>query len=59
MKRTVKLLAGTMCAVCAIGGNLCLTKNIVRADGIAIDETNFPNDNFRKYVAQYKDKDGD
>ena len=59
MKRGLKLVATLLSATVVMSSGLFMSGLTVRADGIAIDEKNFPDENFRMYVGIEFDEDGD
>lgn len=57
MKVFIRNVAGVMAAAIAIGCGLLATGPIVNAAEVAIDGTNFPDEEFREYVATVFDSD--
>ena len=55
MKRFIKTMAATLSATMVLTSGVLM----VNADGIAIDSTNFPDENWRKFVASEFDKNSD
>ncbi len=55
-----KILLGTICCIAFSAINTIGTSNVktVQASEVAIDEANFPDENFRNYISEHFDSDG-
>ncbi|MCQ2535073.1 MAG: leucine-rich repeat domain-containing protein [Clostridia bacterium] len=60
MRSILKVIATALCAGMVLSSGLFATSPVVMAaGGVAIDSTNFPDENFRKYVKENCDTSGD
>ena len=59
MKRSIKTIATILCASLIVGNGIMTGGSEVFADGIEINSSNFPDDNFRSYISAVIDESGD